>query len=38
MFGDEIPKIELFARENFKGWDAWGNEVEDSVDTSEYYT
>lgn len=22
------PRIELFARERFPGWDAWGNEVE----------
>lgn len=22
------PRIELFAREQFNGWDAWGNEVE----------
>ena len=22
-----LPKIELFAREQFEGWDAWGNEV-----------
>lgn len=26
LFGD-IPKIELFAREEFDGWDAWGDEV-----------
>ena len=26
MFPDE-SKIELFARERFEGWDAWGNEV-----------
>jgi len=25
-FGD-LPRIELFARERFDGWDAWGNEV-----------
>ena len=23
----DIPRIELFAREKFDGWDAWGNEV-----------
>ena len=23
----DIPKIELFARERFAGWDAWGNEI-----------
>jgi N6-adenosine-specific RNA methylase IME4 len=38
MFGDELPKVELFARENYNGWDAWGNEVENSIDLSEYYT
>ena len=30
LFGD-IPKLELFARQNFEGWDAWGNEVENSI-------
>lgn len=25
-------KVELFARENHHGWDAWGNQVEDSID------
>ena len=24
-------KLELFARENYIGWDAWGNEVENSI-------
>ena len=24
------PRIELFAREQFEGWDCWGNEVEDN--------
>ena len=23
----DLPKIELFARKSFDGWDAWGNEV-----------
>lgn len=23
----DIPRIELFAREKFDGWDAWGNEI-----------
>ena len=23
-----LPRIELFAREKFEGWDCWGNEVE----------
>ena len=26
LFGD-IPRIELFARQQAKGWDCWGNEV-----------
>lgn len=26
LFGD-IPKIELFAREEINGWDSWGDEV-----------
>ncbi len=26
LFGD-LPRIELFARNKTKGWDAWGNEV-----------
>lgn len=37
LFGG-VDKIELFARSNFEEWDAWGNEVEDSIDLSEYYT
>jgi len=31
-------KLEMFSRKNLKGWDAWGNEVENSIDLSEYYT
>ena len=38
MFGDDVSKIELFAREKHDGWDVWGNEVENSIDISEYYT
>jgi N6-adenosine-specific RNA methylase IME4 len=26
------PRIELFARQKFEGWDSWGNEVENSVE------
>lgn len=26
MFGD-VPKIELFARQEFAGWDCWGNQI-----------
>ena len=31
MFGNEIPKIELFARIKPNGWDVWGNEVVSDV-------
>lgn len=27
MFGEDIPRIELFARQHADGWDCWGNEV-----------
>ena len=27
-----LPKIELFAREKFEGWDHWGNEFASSID------
>ena len=37
LFAD-VNRIELFARENFIGWDAWGNEAENIIDLSEYYT
>lgn len=30
LFG-ELPRIELFARQKVTGWDAWGNEVPQSV-------
>lgn len=26
-FAGDVPRIELFARQKTKGWDAWGNEV-----------
>lgn len=35
MFGDELPKVELFARQNYVGWDAWGNEVENSIELNQ---
>ena len=25
------PRIELFARETFAGWDCWGNEIADDL-------
>jgi len=31
LMGD-LPRIELFARQQTPGWDAWGNEVNDSTD------
>ena len=27
----DLPRIELFARQETEGWDVWGNEVESSV-------
>lgn len=30
LLGD-LPRVELFAREKAEGWDAWGNEIESSV-------
>lgn len=27
-----LPRIELFARERFAGWDAWGNEVQEAAE------
>jgi N6-adenosine-specific RNA methylase IME4 len=32
MFGDQLPRIELFARQKTDGWDVWGNEVENSIE------
>lgn len=29
-------KLEMFARQSAVGWDAWGNEVENSIDLSPY--
>ena len=37
LFGD-YPRLEMFARHNFNGWDVFGNEVKNSIDLSEYYT
>lgn len=31
LLGD-VPKIELFSRENTQGWDAWGNECINSIE------
>ena len=27
----DLPRIELFARQTVRGWDAWGNEVPCSI-------
>jgi N6-adenosine-specific RNA methylase IME4 len=27
-----LPKLEMFAREKFAGWDAWGNEVSEAAE------
>ncbi len=34
-FGD-LPRVELFARENFQGWDAFGNQCKESIDLEQY--
>ena len=36
VFGDD--RVELFAREEVIGWDCFGNEVENSIDLSQYYS
>ena len=33
LLGD-LPRIELFARQQVEGWDCWGNEVPDDVQTT----
>lgn len=33
LLGD-LPRVELFARQKTEGWDAWGNEVENSIHLS----
>jgi len=30
LMGD-LPRIELFARQRYKGWDAWGNQLSDTI-------
>ena len=30
----DLPRVELFAREKTEGWDAWGNEVESDIEIS----
>jgi N6-adenosine-specific RNA methylase IME4 len=31
LMGD-LPRIELFARQKYPGWDAWGNEIKSDID------
>ena len=33
LMGD-VPRVELFARQKYPGWDAWGNEVEPDIHIS----
>lgn len=35
LVGD-LPRIELFARQKFAGWDTWGNEVECDIQLDNY--
>lgn len=35
LVGD-LPRIELFARQKFEGWDCWGDEIESDIDINEY--
>lgn len=34
LVGD-VPRLELFARKKYEGWDVWGNEVSSNPDVSE---
>jgi N6-adenosine-specific RNA methylase IME4 len=34
LFGD-VPRIELFARQAYPGWDVWGNEVQSDIELEE---
>jgi N6-adenosine-specific RNA methylase IME4 len=36
LFGNDLTKIELFARKNYDGWDAFGNELEHSIDLLQF--
>lgn len=31
-FAEDIPRVELFARQAPIGWDVWGNQVDNSID------
>lgn len=32
LVGEDLPKIELFARQKSEGWDVWGNEVKSDIE------
>lgn len=32
----DLPRIELFARQKIKGWDTWGNEIENDLNFKSY--
>lgn len=34
LYGPNMRKLELFARERHPGWDVWGNEVDSDIDFS----
>lgn len=31
LYGPNLKRLEMFARENVRGWDAWGDEVKNSI-------
>ena len=35
LLGD-LPRIELFARQKYSGWDSWGNEIESDINLMRY--
>ena len=37
LMGDDIPRLELFARDAVPGWDVWGNEAPGSISLEPYY-
>jgi N6-adenosine-specific RNA methylase IME4 len=37
LMGD-LPRVELFARQQTPGWDVWGDEIENNIDLTEFQT
>lgn len=35
LVGDNLPRVELFARQKAPGWDAWGNEIASDITLAE---